>query len=370
MSEHRILIVDDQPDSAESLIKPALSSKDAVVAVRHPRDLNAVDLGSCAVVAVDHYLEDWPELDSQAPSTKPLDGFALAAVLRSQVSTGVPGPAVTILTGQLAKLAGALPIQSAEHLLAWQHDVEWVFPKSAPSVAQRLRDMANAVETLRSAWRSPLELDALASDWLTLQDAPWGGVALDHVIQTRPPIHSVGIETNGSSVLRWFLHRVLPYPSFLADIYWTATRLGVTTGWLMIELCKESRLRQLLDTCAYSGAFSNFSGRRWWRAGLADVVATLSEGQPFNMRALRKGVRDLSAEDPEFLNISRPVLALDPETLEATHVVDADFAVQIAPDGWPVYADSAWAAKEDVRNDPRLLEIVLEPALLEPEPNP
>ena len=369
MSNPQILIVDDQPESAEDLLKPALANNDAAF-VRHPRDIVAADLSNCSVVVVDHYLENWPELESQPPAMSPRDGFALAAVLRSQVPTDVPGPAMTILTGQLPNLAGAMPIQAAEHLLAWQHDVEWVFSKSASNVAQRLQDMADAVGALRKAWRTPFDLDVLASEWLTLQDTPWRGVALDHVMQTRPPIHTVGVETNGSSVLRWFLQRVLPYPSFLTNIYWTATRLGVTTHWLTIELRKGSRLCQLLDSCAYSGAFSNFSDRRWWRAGLADAVVTLSDGRPFDLQALREGVRAFSFEDPEFLEVTRPVLALDPETMEATQVVDADAAVQIAPDGWPIYADSAWAAIGDVRNDPGLFEIVLDPSILSPESNP
>ena len=366
MSNPHILIVDDQPDSVEGLVKLALANGDAAIDVRHPRDIVATDLSNCAVVVVDHYLEDWPELDSQPPAISPRDGFALAAVLRSQVSTDMPGPAMTILTGQLPKLAGALPIQAAEHLLARRHDIEWVFSKSTSRVAHRLRDMANAVEALRKAWRTPFELDDLASEWLALQDTRWRGVALDHVVQTRPPIHTLGVETNGSSVLRWFLQSILPYPSFLTDIYWTATRLGVTTRWLKTELSKGSELCERLSDCAYSGAFSTFSDQRWWRAGLADTLAELSDEQPFDRQALNEGVCALSSQDPEFLKENRPVLALDPETMEATHVVDADAAVQVAPDGWPTYADSIWAAIEDVRNDPTLMEIVLDPSILSP----
>ena len=84
----RILVVDDQPDSAETSVIGVLSPDDVVVEVRHPRDITIRDLRNCAVVAVDHYLDDWAELDSQIPAMSPRDGFALAAVLRSQVPAG------------------------------------------------------------------------------------------------------------------------------------------------------------------------------------------------------------------------------------------------------------------------------------------
>ena len=363
MSIPQILIVDDQPDSAKSLLGPILSSNDVSITIRHPRDVAIDDLRRCAVVVVDHYLEDWHELETRPPSMSPRDGFALAAVLRSQVTTESPGPAMAILTGQIGKLAGALPIRAAEHLLAWQHDIEWVFPKSAPQLAHRLQVMADAVESLRAAWETPFELDDLASTWLDLQDRQWRGVALDHILQTRPPIHSVGIETNGSSTLRWFLQRVLPYPSFLTDVYWLAVRLGVTTTWLNSELSRESELHEVLASCAYSGAFAGFCGYRWWRAGIANAIDKLSNGQPFSRDAVSEGVRARSSEPPEFLNVQHPLLALNSKTMEATEVIDADSAVQVAPDGWPSFADSAWAAIEDVRSDPDLMGIVLDPSI-------
>ena len=358
----RILIVDDEPDSAEDLIDPTAQNLD--VSVRHPSDVVESDLRDCAVVVVDHYLENWHELESQPPATRPKDGFALAAVLRSQLPRAGPGPAIVILTGKLEQLAGSLPPQAAQHLLAWQHDIEWVFSKSAPRLADRLLDMADAVKSFRSVWSNQLELENFASAWLALNDMPWKDVALDHILQTRPPIHNVSVETSGSSLLRWFLHRILPYPAFLTDIYWTATRLDVSADWLELELSKERGLFEQLAASAYSGGFSKFSGPRWWRAGLASTVVELTQGRPFDRQALREGVRALTSEEPEFLNEDHPVLAHDPRTMEATRVIDAHLAVQIVPDGWPVYADTAWASVEDIGDDPDLRDIVIDPSLL------
>ncbi len=365
-----ILVVDDYPAIAESSLIGLLPPDAALLTVRHPRDITLDDLRTCAVVAVDHYLEDWSELDRQGLAMSPRDGFALAAVLRSHAIAEELGPAITILTAQLDKLAGALPQPSAEHLLAWQHDVEWVFSNSDPALGTRLLAMAEGVEALRAIWGPSVELvdlDFVASNWLALPDSDWRGVALDHVFHARPPIHALGSETNGSSFLRWFLQRIWPYPAFLTDIHWTATRIGVTANWLKAELIEDSQVSALLKNCSYTGAFSQFGGPRWWRAGIAEVVVEISKGQPFSRDALRAGLLQLSSEEPEFLMEKEPVVAVDPRSMEATRVVDASLAIQICPDGWPVYADALWATIEDVESDPELKDIVQDPSLLEPE---
>ena len=362
-SPPRILIVDDEPEYGGSPIKLALAPEDASITVLHPRQICDSHLLDCAVLVVDHYLDDWGELDSQIPAMRPRDGFALAAVLRSQLPTDAPGPAVSILTGQMLKLAGAIPLTTAEHLLAWQHDVEWVFQKGT-SEAPRLIALAKAVEALRGAWSARFDIDHLSTKWLNLPDEPWACVALDHIVQTRPPIHSLGTQTTGASVLRWFLQRILPYPTFLTDVFWTATRLGVTVDWLQAELLTESAFHERLVSCEYSGPLADFIGLRWWRAGLAGVIVELSKGSPFDRQALQAGIRSLSSNEPAFLLEDRPVLAVDPDTMQPTRVVDASVAVQIAPDGWPVFADAAWAATEDVSDVPQLADIVLDRSML------
>ena len=124
----QILVVDDEPENVESSLGIEFASEDTKLVVHHPRDVTPDDLANCTVVVVDHYLDDWPERDDiQNLAMKPENGFAVAAVIRSQLSADRPGPAIAILTGRLAELAGEVRPKAAEHLLAWQHDVEWVF---------------------------------------------------------------------------------------------------------------------------------------------------------------------------------------------------------------------------------------------------
>lgn len=360
----QILVVDDEPERIEDSLGIEAELENASLVVRHPQKVTQNDLVSCTVVVVDHYLDHWLERDDQPLAMQPADGFAVAAVIRSQLSADRPGPAIAILTARLIELAGVMPVKAAEYLLAWQHDLEWVFSKGS-EVAPRLIAMSRAVEKLREMWAPSLELDDLTSGWLELQDVEWRAVALDHVFQTHPPIHAVSAQTTGASVLRWFLHRVLPYPAFLIDIFWTATRLGVTAGWLKEELQTDSGLSAQLSDCRYSGAFADFSGPRWWRAGLAGLIAELSDGQPFDRTALRAGIRRVTSTEPDFLTEERPVLAVDPETMESTRIVEVDLATRINPDGWPAYADDAWASVADARDDPKIADIVLDQSRLE-----
>lgn len=360
-----ILIVDDEPERQVSSIGLEFDEGAVETCILHPRDIASEDLTRASVIAVDHFLDHWPELEQQSPALRPVDGFALAAVFRSQTSDREPSPAIVVRTARLPQVAGELPVASAEHLLAWQHDIEWVLPKAGnlkgQSEARRLTELAQAVVELDGLWAESLNVTTLAVDWFRLGDREWDEVACRHIVETRPPLHSVAQRTHGTSVMRWFLHRVLPYPTFLIDEWRVATRLGVTHRWLLEVLGGESELQRQLDACSYSGVLETFAGRRWWRAGLAGLIADITGGEPFNRALLRRSLESLSRGEPEFLGQQRPVLALDPETMEATVVVEADDAVRVAPDGWPVSADDVWVSRDDLDDDEYLAGLVLDP---------
>ena len=145
MSIPLILIVDDDPDRVSSSIGLAIRTRGC--GSRHPTSTGGYIQITCLgahVVAVDHYLEHWPERDLQRLAMKPANGFAVAAVLRSQILDGKTraGHRPSLLAN-CPGLRGTLPLKAAEHLLAWQHDVEWVFPKGG-AVAPRLIAMSKS----------------------------------------------------------------------------------------------------------------------------------------------------------------------------------------------------------------------------------
>ena len=142
---------------------------------------------------------------------------------------------------------------------------------------------------------------------------------------------------------------------------------GVTQRWLHDALGADSELQRRLEACSYSGVLETFAGRRWWRAGLASFIADATDGEPFNRTLLQGSLTSLSGTEPEFLQEDRPVLALDPETFTATVVIEADDAVRVAPDGWPVAADDAWVSRDALDDDEYLAGLVLDPLDLSSE---
>lgn len=372
MSRPLILIVDDEPDLSESL-RPLLhfQTQEVEVEILHPRDVQDIHLSAASVIVIDHYLKYWKERDSQIPSLRIKDGIALAATFRSQVAKREPSPAIVLRTGRLEQLRGNLPSKAAQHLIAWQHDIEWVLPKADPNFAVsesvQLIELANAVARLKDLLDQKIPMEHLVSDWLGLGQPDWLEVAVDDVSETRPPVHSVAQRTHGASIMRWFLHRILPYPTFILNDRMVAIKLGVEYKWLVQELTESSELCQELSRFRYQGAFNEFDGTRWWRAGLSNFIVRATGGKPFDLDVLREVLGHKSCNTPSFLPDPIPVLAVDPDTMQSTQVVRADQAVRIAPDGWPTFADDAWAIRSDIRNEPHLAELVINRQDLESE---
>lgn len=286
------------------------------------------------------------------------------AVFRSQVNSRVPSPAIVLRTAKLSELSGELSSQAAQHLIAWQYDIEWVLPKtdlsSESSGILQLVEFAEAVVLLEKIWNKGISIEYLVSDWLGLDQLDWSEVAVDDVSETRPPVHSVARRTRGASIIRWFLHRILPYPTFLLNEQMVAIKLGVEHDWLVKELTKNSEFSSKLGEFRYEGAFSEFNGRRWWRAGLSNFIVQITGGKPFDPDLVRGAISSRSCTEPEFLPHSTPVLAIDPDTRQFTKVVDADQATRIVPDGWPTFADDAWAERSDMDDEPDLAELVVD----------
>jgi hypothetical protein len=76
--------------------------------------------------------------------------------------------------------------------------------------------------------------------------------------------------SNGMAIIRWLLHEVLPFPSFLLDERYVAARLRIEPESLRTILVakKPARIRRELEPFEYLGLLHDFSGRRWWRAGI------------------------------------------------------------------------------------------------------
>ncbi len=362
-----ILVVDDRPDrfvGAGSVL-----SNVASLSVLHPSDVEASDLNEVDMVTVDEFLDnDWADsADSGALgpniAAQALDGLAVAAALRSRVRAGlVPHPfAVTLHTGELERLAEGLPARQHESLIAAQHDLEWVFRMDSPQLLERMAELAAAASSLTSRIESIGE--DFGANWLQVPSEAWRDTAIAQLEDCRPPVHALAENTFGLSFLRWFLHRALPYPTFLVSDAIAANVLGVTEESF-------ARLATHGLDCRYTGPLSSFLGRRWWRAGLQQVLLDCDTAQ-----------WDSSSDRAEALSTHLGV-QLDPLFNDQAVVFygadgdittidgDPEGAVRLQVDGWPVYADDPWAPASAIRENQLLARLVTKAELADLESRP
>ena len=173
-----------------------------------------------------------------------------------------------------------------------------------------------------------------------------------------PPAFDVQEDRHGILFLRWLLHEVMPYPTFLWAEHWVAARLGICVEDLRTVLKGDSQLADELKSMRYSGILAGFLGDRWWRSSLEDYVWELAgkhnaEGKMLlELLTERAGTR-LNPIDAE------PAVVCLGENFEPTgKFLSPMTALTIRPDHWPAFADSAWMDVETVSSDPSLLPMV------------
>lgn len=374
--EPLVVIIDDedQGDFAELIRDQGV---DAVAL--NPDDLQPELLNRATAVVLDQYLDTWPGRDQLGlPLTLSVpDGLALAAVLRSHVEGSrfktrtLQSPvAIALRTGELDRLGAGLPKAAREHLLARQYNLEWVFSKGEdplpgmPSPARRVAAVARAVSTLPVHW-GPGSRDP-GSHWLNLPDVAWSDDARWQIEQCRPPQHVVAEKTAGLAWLRWFLQRILPYPTFLLDRIHLAVTLGLDTASIEAVLSSESPLAGRLHELRYRGSLSDFLGERWWRAGVSHLVEQLLEAAPEDsaerIQAVAAGAAALHGRPLDAISVDDPVVGVNADYTSLSVPLSAASAVRLQPDDWPPYADDAWAARDLLTGDdvdPELLALVV-----------
>lgn len=345
-----VLTIDDDDQNATELrLKHA-----ADVLARTPDEVTTADLRKANVVLIDYQIDDWPGRSKAGSiSLQPGNGVALAAVLRSQVEEHIDDQrrAFAIHSGKLNELSGGLSALYREHAIARTLNLEWVFPKrqnpKGPKIDVQVAALATAVRTLPKKWPESPERAQRVVDRLlaTPIRQPWGKRAATDVESCHPPIHAWAVATNGMAFIRWLLHQVLPYPSFLWEDRYLAARLYVTVKSLRQVLESDKKARQVLAPLQYTGVLNEFLGDRWWRAGVEHMLWEWTDDDPFNALVVKEAVRKHVSKSIEPLEFSRPVVCVDSQTFRPTDdAIDVINAVEIKPDDWPPYAEQAWVA--------------------------
>jgi hypothetical protein len=344
-----VLIIDDTDGSATMrLLDDSIPS-----IVRHPNDVMPADLIRAKLVLVDYKLDHWPERDRQeTPSFKPQNGIALIAVLRSNVVSLKAAPtAFALNSGLLAQLSGGGDPAGREHAIARSIDLEWVFAKGTKGngFASSVGSLADAVAKLPINWPiSSKTKNKILSLLAVPSKSRWRESAIDDVDRSHPP-HEILIQnSSGIALLRWLLHAILPYPTFLMDARYLACRLRIEPREFLNILNDKAgkKIRIALHDFEYRGILGEFDGPRWWRAGLEHWIWTNTRGKAFDRESIEALVRSKLSKTVEFTRLPNPVVALDEELRPSNALIDLNGAVEVKPDGWPAFADNAWIPAE------------------------
>lgn len=360
----RIVHVDDHPEEL-TLWKDELErSGEAVAAVRHPQKVTEDDLREADLVLVDVVLESWPERDCLPLGLRPVNGLALLSVLQEHAhSLGTHRPcAFALFTAQIDRVArGLVP---SEHMVARLHDLDWVFDKKrvgVPAQARRIIELGRAVQGLPRRWpgEDAEQADAALRTWLALPaEEVWTVRAWEDVIRCYPPAHELAEHTHGVAVLRWMLHRILPYPCFLLDEHHLAARLRVRVDALRAALGDRSALADWLEPARYQGHLAAFLGSRFWRSGIEALIFQRTQEDPTSLDLLHQELRKM-APGIEFETSPTVAVALKGDFQPMDDLVPIERAIHIQPDDWPPYAGEAWTTPELASENASLRAVVL-----------
>jgi hypothetical protein len=332
---------------------------------------------AASLILIDHrFGEETPSLSMRAQ-----DGASFVAHLRSWArTTGTKLAPLVMFTNKDDAFANEVPAVGAsvplggsfigrEHRLAPTLDVEWIAFKNANGIADRISELASSYDQVRKA-SGPN--GASLADIETLlripSDSVWAERAKEELQSARPPVNekdpsSPEMIRGSAQLIRWLCHRALPYPGMLMSDLFAAWSLGFTVeGFRAVaDVEPQSIWQQALHQCQYQGPLSNFLGRRWWRAGIGQVVWQLEE-----MCATRPSREAALAE-------SAPGVEVGPIVPISTHAVawTEDFRedsiqpieklVQLHPPGWPAEAMEPWMLKSEVKED-RTLTAMCDPS--------
>ncbi|MER7331197.1 MULTISPECIES: hypothetical protein [unclassified Micromonospora] len=354
----RVLVIDDEVKKEES-VAAGLRASNLEVDVRAPDAVTQLDIGSADVIAIDHRFE-WSTLSHPSECLYwPRDGLAIAAVVTGHLRKLDHHAAVVLRTGELPTLADGLPVEIRKPAIASQYGLDWVLKKEDLRIADQLHSIAEAVDGLRPLIADPLRWNE-GKGWLNLPDAKWTEGALADVQVCNPPENTVAAYTAGTAWLRWFAHRILPFPTFLLPKHWAATLLRLDVVEFDAILQESSPLSAALYECLYTGHLAALSDARWWRAGLDALVDDLlmrASPELDEAAALAEQMTEMHGRPLQTLSMDVPVMTIDSD-YAAMDVADASSCVRLAPDFWPVFAQEPWARFDELQDDPGLYRMV------------
>ena len=360
-----VLHVDDDPDGLGLWREEVLSQGKVDIEVCHPQEITEAAIKKASLVLVDFELDRWTERDNApALALRPPNGLAVLSTVQETAQelddfAKLKRPrAYSLYTAFIKDVARELVHQP--HIVARAHNLEWIFEKNGAENpvqerARRVAELAAAVASLPTEWPGDAAASAARAlhDWLALpQEAPWAEAATREIRRCRPPIHEFAEHTHGIGVVRWALHKILPYPTFLLDEAHLAARLRVSLKSLRAA-AEHEQFNSFFGPARYTGQLASFLGRRWWRAGVEHVIFEATADSPGDLAVLQNVLKQ-KVPGIEVQDVPRLFPVLGKQFKTKDNLATEDAIVEVRPDDWPPFADEAWALRADLEDAPEL----------------
>lgn len=360
----RVLVVDD--DHVVEAELSLLKSRNVDVTVVHPNDLNEAHLLNTDLVLVDYRLDSWRARDDPTMpiSLRPRSGVSLAAILRDHIRflEGDQPIAIALHTAYLSDMRGSrLAPDVSRHVIANLHRLEWIFEKSDPGRIDQMAILAGAAHRIPNPWPVDDQHAMELAEQLLGIDADHQSYfhCLKDIVDCQVPLGALPFDGGGNRFMRWLLHQIMPYPTFLLDDHWVAAHLSISVDELQQVINDgQSRLAQDLEEIKYSGVLAGFLGTRWWHGKLASYIWDLLQEVGDDRHRIPE---ELSRRADKQLSdtASIPVVALDPITLRPERTLASDSRiVRIRLEYWPSFANPAYLRSEAIKDNPSLLALV------------
>ena len=367
ISRHKpsILFVDDDPESVQSELSLVVGYTELVFTeVVHPNDLEADQIECADLILVDYHLARWFERDTHSSLTmKPRTGLSVTGVLRDHIDQpGKSGAtAIALHTGYLQDIRGSrVASHSACHVVARLNNLEWIFEKPDKRRFEKMARLAAAVGQLPRGW--PKTAHKAIDEVQRLLNMDHEHQSFERcwrdVRECQVPIYELTSSGHQIQFLRWILHQILPYPTFLRDKHRVAARLGITVAALH-EVVDDgsSKLAKDLGILRYKGVLSDFLGERWWSGALEDYVWNLVQEGGGDLKRLQDILRERAGR-PLRLAVANPVVCLNSDLEPDTEFSTPSEVLRLRPDHWPAFADFAWMRATTMRGNKAFLEMV------------
>lgn len=371
-SQPRVLLIDDE--ASDDLVP-----RDCKALLLRPQDDGFAQSFASELPRADIALLDQELAFNAELSLKAFDGTGLIGHIRSWArKSNTIVPPLVVYTSHDEAFAEELPsvgppvpiggtFVGKEALLAPALDVEWLISKEAEQALSQISSIAKASLSLAScAKNDKASFDEIVQFIALPVDQSWSVLARQNLARSRPPVGEPALSerygTRGTApVLRWLLHRVLPYPGLLVSDSYAAWTIGLELDSfrLVVDRKPDSEWARDLLSSMYQGPADDLFPRRWWSAGIEYAAWSIREKSQQH-DCMTTLLTKLVGEDVRTLDGAEKVVVVDLDFKEAG-LEEISRAYQIHPPGWPAEAIEPWMRRELVEREPSVL------AMLDPD---